>query len=183
MELRIRPPARRLPPTFTADTNGKGGIATISYSDAAGQSLSATDLSNQADAEAALTNLNTAITDVAAQDGYIGAQINTLNSVSQVLSTQQENVTVGAERGAGHRLCVGNLQHVEVRNPEPDRHRRPGAGQQHAAGSDQAAAVTCRMAAIEPDRRGRLRTASCRKPEKGVPEDALFCRVNNELSK
>jgi flagellin len=29
---------------------------------------------------------------VAAQDGYIGAQINTLNSISQVMSTQQENI-------------------------------------------------------------------------------------------
>jgi len=29
---------------------------------------------------------------VAAQNGYIGAQINTLNAVSQVLSTQQQNV-------------------------------------------------------------------------------------------
>ncbi len=29
---------------------------------------------------------------MAAQNGYIGAQINTLNAVSQVLSTQQQNV-------------------------------------------------------------------------------------------
>jgi flagellin len=75
-------------------SNGAGtGVATISYSDAAGQSLNATDLSSQNDAQATLTALNTAISDVAAQDGYLGAMINTLNSVSQVLSTQQENVT------------------------------------------------------------------------------------------
>jgi flagellin len=80
------------PGTPASDTNGVGGIATISYSDQAGQSLSSTDLSNQSDAEAALTALNSAITDVAAQDGYIGAQINTLNSVSSVISTQQQNV-------------------------------------------------------------------------------------------
>jgi len=67
--------------------------ATISYSDASGEDLSGTDLSNQADAEKALTALNSAISDVAAQDGYLGAQINTLNSVSSVLSTQSENVT------------------------------------------------------------------------------------------
>jgi flagellin len=77
---------------FVANTGGSSGIATISYSDSAGVSLSATDLSNQTDAQAALTALNAAITAVAAQDGYIGAQINTLNAVSQVLSTQQENV-------------------------------------------------------------------------------------------
>jgi flagellin len=75
------------------DSNGSGGVATISYSDSAGEDLSNTDLSNQTDAKAALTALNTAISDVAAQDGYIGAQINTLNSVSSVLSTQSENVT------------------------------------------------------------------------------------------
>ena len=78
--------------TFDADKNTSGGIATISYSDGAGQTLSNTDLTSQSNAQTALTSLNAAISDVAAQDGYIGAQINTLNSVSQVLSTQQQNV-------------------------------------------------------------------------------------------
>jgi flagellin len=78
--------------SIVANTSGSSGVATISYSDGAGESLSATDLSNQTDAQTALTDLNAAITDVAAQDGYIGAQINTLNSISQVMSTQQENV-------------------------------------------------------------------------------------------
>jgi flagellin len=68
------------------------GTATISYTDEAGQSLSGSDLSTQGDAQKALTDLNAAISDVAAQDGYLGAQINTLNSISSVLSTQQENV-------------------------------------------------------------------------------------------
>jgi len=44
-----------------------------------------------------------------AQDGYIGSQINTLNSVSQVLGTQQEKRDRRAERGAGHRLCVSHF--------------------------------------------------------------------------
>jgi flagellin len=78
---------------LTTDTDGASGVATTSYSDDAGQSLSGTDLLTQSDAETALTDLNKAITDVAAMDGYIGAQINTLNSVSSVLTTQQENVT------------------------------------------------------------------------------------------
>jgi flagellin len=78
---------------LTADVNGTGGIATISYSASAGQSLSATDLTSQTNAQTALTALNSAIADVAAQDGYIGAQINTLNSVSSVISTQQQNIT------------------------------------------------------------------------------------------
>ena len=77
---------------IVSNSSGSSGIATISYSDGAGQALNSTDLSNQTDAESALNDLNLAISDVAAQDGYIGAQINTLNSISQVMSTQQENV-------------------------------------------------------------------------------------------
>jgi flagellin len=78
---------------MTTDTDGASGTATTSYSDAPGISLAGTSLLTTSDAEAALTDLNIAITDVAAMDGYIGAQINTLNSVSSVLTTQQENVT------------------------------------------------------------------------------------------
>jgi flagellin len=72
--------------------NAGNGTAEITYSASGGANLSTTDLSDQPDAESALTALNAAITDVAAQDGYIGAQINTLNAVSNVLSTQSENV-------------------------------------------------------------------------------------------
>jgi len=74
-----------------AATNS-AAIATISYADGAGADLSSTDLTNQANAQSTLTALNAAITDVASQDGYIGAQINQLNSASAVLSTQQENI-------------------------------------------------------------------------------------------
>ena len=76
--------------TMVADNTG--GIATISYAATGHGSLNGTDLTNQGDAQTALTALNTAISDVAAQDGYVGAQINTLNAVSSVISTQQENV-------------------------------------------------------------------------------------------
>jgi flagellin len=66
--------------SFTANANGNADLSTY-------------NLSSQASAQSALTLLNTAIADVAAQDGYIGAQINTLNSASSVLSTQQENIS------------------------------------------------------------------------------------------
>jgi flagellin len=72
--------------------NNSGGIATISYSATGHGSLAGTNLLNQGSAETALTSLNSTIANVAAQDGYIGAQINTLNAVSSVLSTQKENV-------------------------------------------------------------------------------------------
>ncbi len=99
-----------------SDTNGAGGVATISYSDLAGQSLSSTDLSNQSDAQVALTALNTAITDVSAQDGYVGAQINTLNAVSQVLSTQQENVqsAQNAVQATDYASATSNMSKYEI---------------------------------------------------------------------
>jgi len=102
--------------TPAADTNSSGGTATISYSDQAGTSLSATDLSSQNDAEAALTSLNTAITDVAAQDGYLGAQINTLNAVSSVLSTQQENVqsAQNAVQATDYASATSNMSKYEI---------------------------------------------------------------------
>jgi len=79
-------------------------------------SLSATDLSNQIDAQGALTNLNSAITAVAAQDGYIGAQINTLNAVSQVLSTQQENVesAQNAVQATDYASATSNMSKYEI---------------------------------------------------------------------
>ena len=98
------------------DQNGSGGVATISYSDAAGASLSSTDLSNQSDAQATLTALNAAITDVSAQDGYVGAQINTLNAVSSVLSTQQENVTSAqnAVQATDYASATSNMSKYEI---------------------------------------------------------------------
>jgi flagellin len=72
------------------------GTDTIEYVTATGgdttADLAATNLTTQGNAESALTALNGAISDVAAQDGYIGAQINTLNAISNVMSTQQENI-------------------------------------------------------------------------------------------
>ena len=101
---------------MVSDLSGSNGTATISYTDAAGQSLSASDLSNQADAQSALTDLNAAITDVAAQDGYIGAQINTLNAVSSVLSTQSENVTSAqnAVQATDYASATSNMSKYEI---------------------------------------------------------------------
>ena len=101
---------------FTADQNGATGTATTSYSDAAGVSLKGSDLLNQADAEAALNDLNLAISDVAAQDGYIGAQINMLNSISQVMSTQQENVVSAqnAIQATDYASATSNMSKYEI---------------------------------------------------------------------
>jgi flagellin len=99
---------------LTADNSG--GIATISYTDSAGANLTTNNLTTQAGAEASLTALNSAIADVAAQDGYIGAQINTLNSVSQVLATQQENVQAAqnAVQATDYASATSNMSKYEI---------------------------------------------------------------------
>jgi flagellin len=102
--------------TIVSNNSGSSGIATISYSDGAGEALNSTDLTNQTDAETALNDLNVAITDVAAQDGYIGAQINTLNSISQVMSTQQENVVSAqnAIQATDYASATSNMSKYEI---------------------------------------------------------------------
>jgi flagellin len=93
-----------------------GGIATISYTDGGGTNLTTNTLTTQAGAEATLTALNSAISDVASQDGYVGAQINTLNSVSSVLSTQQENVTSAqnAVQATDYASATSNMSKYEI---------------------------------------------------------------------
>ncbi len=60
-------------------------------------------------------------------DGYIGAQINTLNSISQVMSTQQENVisAQNAIQATDYASATSNMS--KYRDPQPDRHRRISA--------------------------------------------------------
>jgi len=90
----------------------------ISYtSSGSGSSdLSTYDLSTQANAQSALTVLNSAIANVAAQDGYIGAQINTLNSVSSVLSTQSTNVisAQNAVQATDYASATSNMSKYEI---------------------------------------------------------------------
>ena len=101
---------------LNTDSSSTNGTATIGYTDSAGQSLSGTDLSSSADAQTALKSLNAAIADVAAQDGYIGAQINTLNSVSSVISTQQENVisAQNAVQATDYASASSNMSKYEI---------------------------------------------------------------------
>jgi len=102
--------------TFVSDARSGSGIATISYSDGSGQALNGTDLTNANDSETALNELNVAISDVAAQDGYIGAQINTLNSLSQVMSTQQENIVSAqnAVQATDYASATSNMSKYEI---------------------------------------------------------------------
>ena len=101
---------------LASSASGSSGIATISYSHGAGQSLSATSLTNQDAAKDALTAINQAISNVAAQDGYIGAMINTLNSVSQVLATQSENVqsAQNAVQATDYASAASNMSKYQI---------------------------------------------------------------------
>jgi len=104
--------------TVLKQDTGTASTATISYTAQNGTDLTATglDLTTQANAEKTLTALNSAISNVAAQDGYIGAQINTLNSVSSVLSTQQQNVTSAqnAVQATDYASATSNMSKYEI---------------------------------------------------------------------
>jgi len=101
---------------MTVDTNGTGGTATISYSDGAGVDLASTDLTTQSNAELALADINSAISAAAGLDGYVGGQINTLNSISQVMSTQQDNVVSAqnAVQATDYASATSNMSKYEI---------------------------------------------------------------------
>jgi flagellin len=93
---------------------------TINYVTASGgdqtANLSNTNLDTPGNAQNTLSVLNNAITYVAAQDGYIGAQINTLNAISQVMSTQQENIVSAqnAVQATDYASATSNMSKYEI---------------------------------------------------------------------
>ncbi len=79
------------------DANGTLSYASSAFtyaSSSTGQvNLSTTSLSSSSAATTALGDINTAIVDVAAERGYVGSQINLLNSTSSVMATESVNLT------------------------------------------------------------------------------------------
>jgi flagellin len=102
--------------TLTQDVSATGGVATISYTPGSSLDLSTSSLTDTSNAQSTLTLLNQAIADVAAQDGYLGAQINTLNSITQVMSTQQENVVSAqnAVQATDYASATSNMSKYEI---------------------------------------------------------------------
>ncbi len=104
----------------TSNYTSTVATTTITYVTATGGDLSAdlsnTNLTTAGNAQNALSVLNNAISYVAAQDGYIGAQINTLNSVSQVMSTQQENIVSAqnAIQATDYASATSNMSKYEI---------------------------------------------------------------------
>jgi flagellin len=76
-------------------TIGSGAGNAITYTVGTGIALNAAnaDLTSSANAKTALTAITNAISGVAAQRGYLGSQINTLNSIAGVETTQSENLS------------------------------------------------------------------------------------------
>jgi flagellin len=86
----------------------------FTYTPAAGIKLSTDDLTTGA--TTALTDLGTAINDVAVQDGYVGSQINTLNAMSNVLNTQQQNIVAAqnAVQATDYAQASSNMSKYEI---------------------------------------------------------------------
>jgi len=80
---------------IAAATTGNGITYTVGTStDLSTTSLTgATTAAATTAAQAALTSITAAISGVAAQRGYLGSQINTLNSIASVETTQSENLS------------------------------------------------------------------------------------------
>jgi flagellin len=116
--------------TLTDSTSGataaaSGGVAstkateTISYQNGANESttnLATTDLTSAGNAQNALSQINSAISNVAAQRGYLGAQVNTLNAISSVAATQEQNITSAqnAVQATDYAQASTNLSKYEI---------------------------------------------------------------------
>jgi flagellin len=107
-----------IPATGAAAAVSSTGIAQISFQAGANNAanLNSFDLSSQSNAQTALNVLNQAISNVAAQDGYIGAQINTLNAASSVMSTQQQNIVAAqnAVQATDYATASSNMAKFQI---------------------------------------------------------------------
>ena len=73
-----------------------GGLSASSITDGDGNNavdLATTDLNTQADAQAALTQINQAVSNIASTRGTLGASVNRLTAASNVLNSQVQNLT------------------------------------------------------------------------------------------
>jgi len=82
----------------------------------AGQDLSADVLTSQASAKTALTDITTAIADVANQRGAIGANINQLNAAADVASSEEVNLSSAesAIRSTNYGQATSDLAKFQV---------------------------------------------------------------------
>ena len=98
---------------------GIGAISTTSITDGSGGNavnLSTTDLSTQAGSQTALSSINSAIQNVASMRGTLGAGINRLQSASNVINNQVQNLTTAEDgiRAADIPSTVANLTKFSI---------------------------------------------------------------------
>jgi flagellin len=98
---------------------GIGAIGTASITDGSGGNqvnLSTTDLSTQSGAQTALTSINSAIQNVASMRGSLGAGINRLQSASNVINNQVQNLTTAEDgiRAADIPSAVASLTKYSI---------------------------------------------------------------------
>lgn len=100
--------------TLTAPTSTTAGK--ITYTAGTAADLSNTSLLNASDAQSTLVSLNAAISAVSMQDGYLGAQINLMDSVGAVLATQEENTlsALNAVQSVDYATATSNLASEQV---------------------------------------------------------------------
>jgi flagellin len=87
---------------------------TISYATGSGVTLASS--LTYSTAASALTSLNSAVTAVSAQDGYIGAQINLLSAISNVETSQQTNIqsAQNAVQATDYASASSNMSKYEI---------------------------------------------------------------------
>ncbi len=73
-------------------TSGPGNSITYTVGTGVALNTAGLDLTTSANAQNTVSAVNNAISAVAAQRGYLGSQINTLNSISSVETTQSQNL-------------------------------------------------------------------------------------------
>jgi flagellin len=100
----------------TVTVGGATGTGGTTAGGSAGTSLTGTDLTSQADAEAALQTVDNAINAVAYQRGQVGANINTLNAASNISSSQQTNITSAQNTitATDYASATSNLSKYEI---------------------------------------------------------------------
>jgi flagellin len=101
---------------FSASTVAFAAGAFTATNTAGTATPGADNISTNAGATAALTDLNSAISAVALQDGYVGSQINTLNAVSNVEATEQQNIvgSQNAVQATDYATATSNLSKYEI---------------------------------------------------------------------
>jgi flagellin len=100
--------------TVTVGTLTRGNVGTTNGGN--GENLTGTNLTTQALAETALTDVTSAIGDVAYQRGQVGANINTLTAASNIESAEQTNV-VSAENNVtatDYASATSNMSKYEI---------------------------------------------------------------------